>query len=65
MAKKSGRKLSLKKETLRQLDDRELGAVAGGTYSELVMLRQPSQTMSTSCTSFDCGVYLNFNIYYY
>ena len=63
MAKKSPRKLSLKKETLRQLDDRELGAVAGGTYSDLVMLRQPSQTMSVGCTT--GGPYFNYNIYYY
>lgn len=64
MAKKSPRKLSLKKETLRQLDDRELGAVAGGTYAEFVMLRQPSQTLSVGCTD---GLYFNYNynIYYW
>jgi hypothetical protein len=64
MPKKSPRKLSLRKETLRQLDESELGAVAGGTYSEFVMLRQPSQTLSTSCTSFGCMDF-NYNIYYW
>jgi hypothetical protein len=31
MAKKTNRKLGLKKETLRALDQQELAAVAGGT----------------------------------
>jgi hypothetical protein len=59
MAKKS-RKLSLKKETLRQLDDKALGQVAGGNYylyadafnyGDAVMLRQPSRTVSAGCTT--------------
>jgi len=51
MAKQS-RKLSLKKETLRSLDGRELEQVAGGYYySDLVMLKQPSKTFSGGCTT--------------
>lgn len=51
MAKQS-RKLSLKKETLRQLDDQALGQVAGGYYySDMVMQRLPSRTTySGGCT---------------
>ena len=66
MAKKSPRKLSLKKETLRQLDESELGAVAGGTYyfnADAVMLKQPSRTFSGSCTT--DGLYFNYNLLYY
>ncbi len=67
MAKKSPRKLSLKKETLRQLDEGELGAVAGGTYvyynADAVMLKSISKTASTSCTT--DGLYLNYNLYYW
>ena len=68
MAKKSPRKLSLKKETLRQLDDSELGAVAGGTNvyyfnADAVMLKQPSKTFSGSCTT--DGLFFNYNIYYW
>jgi hypothetical protein len=62
MAKKSPRKLSLKKETLRQLDESELVAVGGGTYLEWVILKQPSQTLSSGCTG--TGLYFNYNIYY-
>ncbi len=67
MPKKSQRKLSLKKETLRQLDDSELGAVAGGTYyayyADAVMLKQPSRTFSSGCTT--DGLYINYNLYYW
>lgn len=62
MVKKS-RKLALKKETLRQLDERELGHVAGGTYyfnADAVMLKQPSKTFSGGCT----GDLIAFNYYY-
>lgn len=63
---KSSRKLSLKKETLRQIDDQQLGQVAGGTYynySEMVMLKRPG-TISGSCTT-DGLFNFNYNLYYY
>jgi hypothetical protein len=62
---KTSRKLSLKKETLRQIDDQQLGQVAGGTYynySEMVMLKRPG-TLSGSCTT--DGLFVNYNLYYY
>ena len=67
MAKKSSRKLSLKKETLRQLDESDLGAVAGGTYvyfnADAVMLKSISKTASAGCTT--NSLYLNYNLYYW
>lgn len=73
MAKKS-RKLSLKKETLRQLDDQALGQVAGGNYyfyadaynyGDAVMLRQPSRTVSAGCTTnTDLFAFNNYLLYY-
>jgi hypothetical protein len=66
MAKKS-RKLSLKKETLRQIDEKDLGQVAGGTYyfSDAVMLKQPSKTFSGGCTGDGLAVFNYYNLYYY
>lgn len=65
MAKQS-RKLSLKKETLRSLDGRELEQVAGGYYySDLVMLKQPSKTFSGGCTGDGFAVFNYYNLYYY
>ena len=67
MAKKS-RKLSLKKETLRQLDDHALGQVAGGLYyySDMVMQRLPSRTTySGTCTPDTTNMFaLPLNNYY-
>ena len=65
MAKKS-RKLSLKKETLRQLDDHALGQVAGGLYySDMVMQRLPSRTWSGGCTPDTTNMFaLPLNNYY-
>ncbi len=65
MAKKS-RKLSLKKETLRQLDEQQLGQVAGGTlyyYGDAVMLKQPSKTFSGGCTTELFA--FNYDFYYF
>ena len=66
MAKQS-RKLSLKKETLRQLDDQALGQVAGGLYySDMVMQRLPSRTSySAGCTPDTINMFaLPLNNYY-
>ena len=71
MAKQS-RKLALKKETLRQLDDQALGKVAGGNYyfyagaynyGDAVMLRQPSRTVSAGCTT-ELFAINNYLLYY-
>ena len=66
---KQSRKLSLKKETLRQLDDQALGQVAGGYYySDMVMQRLPSRTWSGGCTpdtQFAVPLFDNYNFNYY
>ena len=54
MAKHSGRRLSVKKETLRRLDERELGAVAGGTLF---------QQLSLPMGGFPLGGYGNGGVY--
>lgn len=65
MAKKS-RKLALRKETLRKLDDRQLGAVAGGTYSDMVALKLPYTNGSGTCDTLNCADvgYYAYYIYY-
>jgi hypothetical protein len=60
---KPTRKLSLRKETIRQLDDNELAQVGGGAYVDWVIMRQP--TKPTNPTGTEPGLYLNpylFNI---
>ena len=59
MAKKD-RKLSLKKETLRQLDAEQMKQVAGGNeyYSRVV---PPSFTLSCGCDTTTSGCLQNFN----
>lgn len=65
---KPTRKLSLRKETVRQLDASELAQVGGGASNiEWVILRQP--TKPTNPTGTDPGLYfnpyfLNYNLYY-
>lgn len=66
MAKKS-RKLSLKKETLRQLDESQLGQVAGGTWyydaynPDWVAIKNIG-TISGGCTTDGA---LAYNVYYW
>lgn len=63
MAKKS-RKLSLKKETLRALDGRDLEQVRGGAIPiDYVVYRVP-QTLSGGCESSGC-FYINLDFYRY
>lgn len=59
---KMSRKLSLKKETLRSLDARQLEQVNGGLAYEWVILKQPSKG-SIGCTG-DLA-YFNFDYYYF
>ena len=47
---KSSKKLAVKKETLRQLDARQLEQVNGGVALEWVILKVP-QTVSGGCTT--------------
>jgi len=60
---KPARKLSLRKETVRQLDATELARVGGGTNIDLLAYRQPSRTGPTQTTTAS-GLF-NFNYYYY
>ena len=60
---KSSKKLSVKKETLRQLDARELENVHGGDYTDWVALKLPG-TISGGCTTDNLYAF-NFNFYYY
>lgn len=59
---KPSRKLSLRKETVRQLDAEQLARVGGGTI-EWVVLRQPSKTSNPTGTD-TFGIY-DVNYYYY
>jgi hypothetical protein len=65
MAKKS-RKLALRKETLRKLDDRQLAQVAGGDYGDMVVLKLPYTNGSGSCETIGCldASYYAYYIYY-
>lgn len=58
---KPSRKLSLRKETVRQLDAEQLAQVGGGT--DLVMLRQPSKTSNPTGTT--SAIYFDYNFNYY
>ena len=64
---KPTRKLSVKKETLRQLDASELAQVGGGAYIDWVIMRQP--TKPTNPTGETTGInfnpyFINYNLYY-
>ena len=60
---KSTRKLSLKKETLRQLDSDQLARVAGGDYDYLSRIAPPP-TGTCTCDTVGC-LQLNLGIYAY
>lgn len=60
---KPSRKLSLRKETLRQLDPAQLGQVGGGIYLDWIILSVPSKT--TNPTGTDPYLALDFNQYYF
>lgn len=62
---KPSRKLSLRKETLRQLGADELAHVGGGTI-EWVVLKQPSKTSGPTGTDPSLNYYnFNYNLYYW
>jgi len=56
MSKRTSRRLSLKKETLRSLDGRELAAVAGGTATTTCMGGSMGSTVSLGCQTLQCPV---------
>ncbi|HEU5055812.1 MAG TPA: class I lanthipeptide [Kofleriaceae bacterium] len=62
MAKKIGSKLSLKRETLRQLSDDQLQAVGGGT--DLIAYGGVIGTI-TSVGPTKTDPYVGINLYYY
>ncbi|HEU5058588.1 MAG TPA: class I lanthipeptide [Kofleriaceae bacterium] len=61
---KPSRKLSLKKETLRQLDPAQLGQVGGGVYLDWVILSVPSKSGTTTRTD-GTTLFMDFNQYYF
>ena len=57
---KTSRKLSLKRETLRQLDQAQLEQVGGGNLDWYV-LKNPITIGSGGCQSDACFAYFNYN----
>ena len=58
---KTSRKLSLKRETLRQLDQAHLEQVGGGTGGmDMFMLKNPITVGSAGCETQNCFYYANF-----
>ncbi|HEY8146928.1 MAG TPA: class I lanthipeptide [Kofleriaceae bacterium] len=63
---KPSRKLSLRKETVRQLDASELAQVGGGVTLDWVILKQPSKTTGPTGTDPSLNYYnFNYNLYYW
>ena len=62
---KPSRKLSLKKETVRQLDAGELAQVGGGYLNvDWVIMRQPTKPTNPTGTE-PGGLFANYNLNYY
>ena len=61
---KPSRKLSLRKETVRQLGSEELAHVGGGVYLDWVIMRFPTQPPSGT-TGTEPPTYLNYNLLRY
>jgi hypothetical protein len=61
---KTSRKLSLKRETLRKLDQAQLEQVGGGTNIDYFALKNPITIGSAGCQTNACYAMFNFNYWY-